>query len=594
MAPKIVLWGINPWSCLLEIVYLQSPFNQNYYDYAFIGDSRVTSGSSSYSGYMLGLEYAPPSGSYRGVTIYCDVPKQYQGTSKRVYGGVAVASDGRFYPAGNILLTVPRPATREPTQVNLSVTTKDYSANLSWTGGTYAYYYEIYLDGSLIGVTTSKSYVVEGLWPDEEFEFGVAAVNDYGYLYDYVIARTKPPLPYPPDYISASIINLNTLRVNFIKDSEAYYTELYWNTSGNDPAYGSAYDARTTGSSTISVSGLPYETPIYFWLRSRTSGGVIGEWMYCDCLTTGVTPPPTPPVIDTRHCDGSVTLIWGSIVGATYYTLNYRKSGSSSWSIISNLTVTVYKLEGLEFGTRYDFRVKSDMTTEYSSINVGTTLPETPILTKSTITYDSIRLRIGPLSGGCDRISVECYYEGLSVYVETKIIDPPGRTSTSYSYVTFSGLNRNWSYEFMAVAYYDAGGDGTGTGLWLPSCTSNHIVLRTLNRPDNWSWSYSIVSGGPVYNTYYNPSSGILTAYIMTAQEWNNFTYRINDFRQYLGLNSYRFTQVSSGSGCTPAIINQAINAINDMLSTGKMSLVGPGPVPASIFNTMRTKLNSL
>ena len=78
----------------------------------------------------------------------------------------------------------------------------------------------------------------------------------------------------------------------------------------------------------------------------------------------------------------------------------------------------------------------------------------------------------------------------------------------------------------------------------------------------------------------------------MTAYEWNNFTKRINEFREYRGLSQYSFATVSSDGNCTASIINQAVNAINAM--GFNIATVSSGTVPANVFIQMRDKLNSI
>lgn len=109
------------------------------------------------------------------------------------------------------------------------------------------------------------------------------------------------------------------------------------------------------------------------------------------------------------------------------------------------------------------------------------------------------------------------------------------------------------------------------------------------SRPNDWNWEYTIQSGGNFY------SQNGKTAYIMRASHWNSFTARINQFRDYKGLSAYSFTSVVSETNATRAVINQAINAINDMLSIGKMNtLLAGDSVKAQTFIDLRNKLNSI
>lgn len=117
-----------------------------------------------------------------------------------------------------------------------------------------------------------------------------------------------------------------------------------------------------------------------------------------------------------------------------------------------------------------------------------------------------------------------------------------------------------------------------------------YIDIRD-DRPNDWSWSYSIYSGGSVYRT--TVSGGQIIAYIMPASEWNRFTRRINEFRRYKGLYEWNFTTVSSEDNFTASRVNEAVNAINNIgFSISKMSY--QGLVPARVFNEMRDCLNSI
>lgn len=140
-------------------------------------------------------------------------------------------------------------------------------------------------------------------------------------------------------------------------------------------------------------------------------------------------------------------------------------------------------------------------------------------------------------------------------------------------------------YYFRVIAV-----DAANNQSLLASGTTSYVV--TGNRPNNWAWEYTIVSGGSVYSVVGKKVN------IMRAAHWNDFTTRINQFRAYKGLSPYSFTQVTSSTSGSAVVsaINQAINAINDMLPVGsKMSTITiSNKVAASIFINLRDKLNSI
>lgn len=167
--------------------------------------------------------------------------------------------------------------------------------------------------------------------------------------------------------------------------------------------------------------------------------------------------------------------------------------------------------------------------------------------------------------------------DGYDVYVDGRYYQ-----TTSLRYAVIDA-KPGTSYEVCVRAYNEWGTSSARCG-----------TFRTPSLPGKWNWSYDIYSGGE----FYDYSSDGRTVYLMPASEWNNFTSRINEVREYKGLSNYSFTTATrntSESGIRTCI-NQAINAINDMLSSSsRMSTISSGSeVRASIFIDMRDKLNSI
>ena len=100
-------------------------------------------------------------------------------------------------------------------------------------------------------------------------------------------------------------------------------------------------------------------------------------------------------------------------------------------------------------------------------------------------------------------------------------------------------------------------------------------------RPDNWSW-WSTISPG--------------SAIAITAEEWNAFTTRINEFREYDGLGTYWFTTATSGMAISYWIVNQARTAISEISGHGSLpsAAVSGGKIYASFFNSLASALNSV
>ena len=102
-------------------------------------------------------------------------------------------------------------------------------------------------------------------------------------------------------------------------------------------------------------------------------------------------------------------------------------------------------------------------------------------------------------------------------------------------------------------------------------------------RPDNWAWTSAISSGSSIK---------------ISAQEWNSFCDRINEFRVYKGLPKYGlFVTVSKGTPISVAIVNHARWAISVIPGCGSVPsepVAGKTVITASFFSQLRTALNAV
>lgn len=105
-------------------------------------------------------------------------------------------------------------------------------------------------------------------------------------------------------------------------------------------------------------------------------------------------------------------------------------------------------------------------------------------------------------------------------------------------------------------------------------------------RPSNWSWSTLVNSAQT------NPSrvyTGTIPLVIVDHDEWNSFTSRINEFRNYkLGQgNQFTFSSATSGANVW-SLYNQAVNAISPMATVDQS-----GGFYNKLMN-LRSALNSI
>jgi hypothetical protein len=77
----------------------------------------------------------------------------------------------------------------------------------------------------------------------------------------------------------------------------------------------------------------------------------------------------------------SATVSWGAVTGATSYTLQYKLSTATTWTVVSSLTATSYSLTGLASSSTYNIQVNATCpagTGNFSSALNVTTLSTSP------------------------------------------------------------------------------------------------------------------------------------------------------------------------------------------------------------------------
>ncbi len=88
----------------------------------------------------------------------------------------------------------------------------------------------------------------------------------------------------------------------------------------------------------------------------------------------GTTCNPPTNLTTTNITTSSAKLNWGTVSGASNYTVQYKKANLSSWSTAGTTASNTYTLSSLSAATAYNWRVKANCSTNYSSTATFTTL----------------------------------------------------------------------------------------------------------------------------------------------------------------------------------------------------------------------------
>lgn len=282
---------------------------------------------------------------------------------------------------------------------------------------------------------------------------------------------------------------------------------------------------------------------------------------------------PEPPYFDipTTYIEQtSARIVYGIPEGATGVDIFYGLYGGTL-SYVASGTGSRYDLTGLSPGTRYSVRLKSynaSYDSDYTAIQSFwtddiPTLPIPNIITINTPSDTSVYASSSIVT------NVDYYYFEIWNSSRSSRIN---YNRTSSSYTTFSGLAKGTTYS-VRVKVQKSGFDDSGWSGWANATTPYPIGA--------WAWSSDVSSGANV---------------MISATEWKNFLNKINEVEQKIKGSQTNFDRtMATGTPISAGIVNNAVVAINSMLSTGTMATVSTGQsLSASFFNGMKDKLNSL
>lgn len=347
----------------------------------------------------------------------------------------------------------------------------------------------------------------------------------------------------------------------------------------------------------VSITGLQADTRYRFYAVFYNSGyNEIGRTQTISIWTDPLKDPPSTPGFLRSYAktENSISVEWGTSANADGYDiyLDGRFWGSTYRDY---MTVT-----GLRADTSYQICVSAynaygesntRCLTTYTLAPPDTTNPEiwNVVATASKVSGNIFNVRVTWSASDNDGIDYQWAYRSPPNSASyTSIGSNLSRSTRSYTFTTdangnnFLGGNRYY-FRIRVIDY---------SGNMSLTADGTVSLLIPLGRPANWEWEYTITSGSQFYS-----QSG-KTAYLMRAAHWNQFTARINEFRDYKGLSSYTFTTATTSTTPTGVrnCINQAINAINPMLSTAQRmdTIVAGDKVTAKIFTDLVAKIKLL
>ncbi len=258
------------------------------------------------------------------------------------------------------------------------------SATLTWTAVASAVSYDVQwrATGATTWTTTNTTTAnldLTGLSEQTTYEYQVRTNCSFGssaYSAPANFTTTAAPVCDVPTGLNTTNITYNSATLN-------------WTGSANGQNYNARYRAvgtttwttSNTTATSLNISGLSAATDYEFQVNTVCSFGT-SAYSASSTFTTNPLPPCNTPtgLSSGSVTESSATLSWSAVTDAASYDVQYRPTGTTTWSS-ANTTATSITISGLTASTTYEYQVRTNCTfgtsSAYSASATFTTLAVT-------------------------------------------------------------------------------------------------------------------------------------------------------------------------------------------------------------------------
>ncbi len=298
------------------------------------------------------------------------------------------------------VIVAPTLAITTPTLVPAGTTGTTYSQALTATGGNAPYAWTTTTTGAETGlppgVTLAGSTLSGTPTALGTYTFNIIATDSSSPVETATQAETLIVTAAPTGL--AGVANTaNSISLSWNPVANALRYNIFRSSTGLAGSY--TYAANTTGTTwTNLVSGTGNST--YYYEVSTVVGSTYDQTSAFTTpvsVTTKAVPPAPTGVTATAGSDSQIKVSWGSVTGATSYTVSRATTSGGPYTVVSRQPGTTYANNGLAGGSTY-YYVVTATTSIGTSVNsteaTATTLarPVAPVVTATVASTTSVHV----------------------------------------------------------------------------------------------------------------------------------------------------------------------------------------------------------
>ena len=268
------------------------------------------------------------------------------------------------YPVSNTDFAPDAPAIPAAPRVTIGNSSASGKPKLTWAAVDGAAKYEIYRSTqqstgySLLGTTTSTSYVNTGAAVGKTYYYRVKAVNSAGTsAYSNIVSGTaRTPAPAAPVLKGGTSSASGKPQLTWVAVNGAAKYDVYRSNSADGTFSKVGSTDKTTYVNTGAVKGVTY----FYKIRAVGASGASGFSNTVAIHVAGVVKAPAAVVLSGIKADAAgITVTWKTTANADTYNVLRRDASNTAWKVIARgVSGTSYKDTTVARGVMYSYTVQ--------------------------------------------------------------------------------------------------------------------------------------------------------------------------------------------------------------------------------------------